>query len=217
MVHDSKAIPVASIELHGFVYSGHCHRVQLLLSLLNLPFVWVPVNLKLAEQKTDAFKQLNAFGQVPVIRDGDVVLADSNAILVYLAKKYAPDTWLPEDAELAARVQVWLSQAAGPLAFGPAAARAHVLFGRPVNQEEVNSRSHALLQVMNGTLAETPYLVGKQPTLADIAMYTYVAHAPEGNIELTDYPAVGAWLKRIEALPGFVAMPPASSMPGKSA
>ena len=106
----------------------------------------------------------------------------------------------------AAAVQRWRSVAAGPIAFGPATARLITVFGAKHNAEEVIGRAHALLKVMNAELADRPFLVGGAPTIADVAGYTYIAHAPEGNVALTDYPHVRAWLARIEALPGFVPM-----------
>jgi len=201
--------PTRPIRLHGFVLSGHSHRVALFLSLLGLPFEAIEIDLTQGAQRTPEFLQRNAFGQVPVIEDGDVTLADSNAILVYLNERYAPDParWLPRDAVGAARVQRWLSAAAGPLAGGPAAARVVQLFGLKADPGELIARSHKLLKVMETELAATGYLAGPAATLADIANYSYVAHAPEGKVSLDDYPRLRGWLARIEALPGFMPMP----------
>ncbi|OLF51454.1 glutathione S-transferase family protein [Pseudomonas chlororaphis] len=196
-----------AIKLYNFPRSGHAHRVELMLSLLGLPFESIFVDLAKGEHKQADFLALNAFGQVPVIDDGGEVLADSNAILVYLAQKYGEGRWLPSDPLGAARVQRWLSAAAGPIAFGPAAARLITVFGATLNAEEAIARSHALLKVVEQQLTASPYLVGSEPTIADIAGYSYIAHAPEGNVSLADYPQVRAWLARIEALPGFVGMP----------
>ena len=194
------------IKLHRMALSGHSHRVELFLSLLGLPVERVDVDLAKGEHKTPAFLALNPFGQVPVIRDGDVTLADANAILVYLEGRYAPGQWLPREPLGAARVQRWLSVAAGPLAFGPAAARVINLFRRPDDPAPAIARAQALLALMEGTLQLQPFLAAAQPTLADVANYTYVAHAPEGGVSLQSYPAVRAWLARIESLPGFVPM-----------
>ncbi|WP_397434946.1 glutathione S-transferase family protein [Pseudomonas chlororaphis] len=196
-----------AIKLYNFPRSGHAHRVELMLSLLGLPFELVFVDLAKGEHKQAAFLALNSFGQVPVIDDQGVVLADSNAILVYLAQKYGQGRWLPSDPVGAARVQRWLSVAAGPIAFGPAVARLITVFGAQRNAEEAIARSHALLEVVEQELTASPYLAGSEPTIADIAGYSYIAHAPEGNVSLADYPQVRAWLARIEALPGFVGMP----------
>ncbi|WP_410480911.1 glutathione S-transferase family protein [Pseudomonas plecoglossicida] len=195
------------IKLYNFPKSGHAHRIELMLSLLKLPTELVLVDLAKGAHKQPDFLALNPFGQVPVIDDNGTVIADSNAILVYLAKKYDNGTWLPEEPAAAARVQRWLSVAAGPLAFGPAAARLVTVFGAAFNTDEVIARAHTLLKVIDAELANTPFLAGSTPTIADIANYSYIAHAPEGNVSLEPYANVRSWLARVEALPGFVPMP----------
>jgi glutathione S-transferase len=198
--------PAQPIRLYRMAISGHCHRVELFLSLLGLPYETIEMDLRTGCHKQPEFLARNVFGQVPVIEDGEVTLADSNAILVYLESRYAPGRWLPRDHIGAARVQRWLSVAAGPLAFGAAAARVIQLFGRPDDPAPAVQRAQQLLQVMEQELARQPFLAGDTPTLADLANYSYVAHAPEGNVSLQPYPAVRSWLARIEALPGFVPM-----------
>ncbi|MGA8136829.1 MAG: glutathione S-transferase [Pseudomonas gingeri] len=195
------------IKLYNFSRSGHAHRAELMLSLLGLPVELIHVDLPSGAHKTPEYLALNAFGQVPVIDDQGLVLADSAAILVYLALKYGQGRWLPTDPVGAAHVQRWLSVAAGPIAFGPARARLITVFGAPFDAEDAISRSHALLKVVEHELNQSSYLVGDTPTIADVAGYSYIAHAPEGNVSLADYPNVRAWLARIEALPGFVPMP----------
>ncbi|MFJ7111207.1 glutathione S-transferase family protein [Pseudomonas sp. NPDC098740] len=196
-----------AIKLYNFPRSGHAHRVELMLSLLQLPTELIFVDLPKGAHKQPDFLALNAFGQVPVLDDQGVVLADSNAILVYLAQKYGNGRWLPTDPVGAAKVQRWLSIAAGPIAFGPARARLITVFGAAYNAEEVIAYSHTLLKVIDQELAATPYLAGAEPTIADVSAYSYIAHAPEGNVSLEDYANIRAWLARIEALPGFVGMP----------
>jgi len=196
-----------AIKLYNFPRSGHAHRVELMLSLLQLPTELIFVDLAKGEHKQPQYLAINSFGQVPAIDDNGVVLADSNAILVYLAQKYGNGRWLPTDPVGAANVQRWLSTAAGPIAFGPAAARLITVFGAQLNAEEVIGRAHNLLKVMELELGKTAYLAGEEPTIADVSAYSYIAHAPEGNVSLDEYVNVRAWLTRIEALPGFVAMP----------
>ena len=152
------------IRLHRMKLSGHCHRVELFLSLLRLPYECVEVNLAAGEHRQPAFLALSAAGQVPVIEDGEVTLADSNAILVNL-------------------------------------------FGRGDDKAPMQARAHGLLQLMERGLSQAEWLAAGRPTLADIAMYSYTRHAPEGGVSLADYPAVRCWLGRVEALPGFVPMP----------
>jgi glutathione S-transferase len=197
-----------AIKLYGFPLSGHSHRVELMLSLLGLPTDFVLVDLKQAAHKTPEFiAAINSFGQVPAIDDNGVVLADSNAILIYLANTYGKGQWLPSDPVGQARVQRWLSTAAGQLHAGPASARLATVFGAEVDTVNAITRSHALLKLVEAQLSQSRFLAGEQPTIADVAFYTYTAHAPEGNVSLADYPHVRAWLASIEALPGFVGMP----------
>lgn len=196
----------STLTFYSFPLSGHAHRVALMLSLLDVPHRKVDVDLRGGEHKRPAFLALNPFGQVPVIDDGGVVVADSTAILVYLARRYGGQAWLPDDPAGAAAVQRWLSVASGPLASGPAAARLVALFGAPYDVESTLARAHALLAVMDGELAGRDFLAGAAPTIADVACYAYVAHAPEGNVSLDTYARVRAWLGRIEGLPRFVPM-----------
>lgn len=200
--------PAQPIRLYGAALSGHVHRVRLFLTLLGLPFENIEVDVPGRENRAPEFLARNPFGQVPVIEDGELTLADSNAILVYLNERYASDParWMPRDAVGAAQVQRWFSVAAGPLAYGPAAARIMALFGLATDPAETVARSHALLSVMELHLQQQAFLAGPAATLADIANYAYVAHAPEGSVSLAGYPTVRGWLGRVEALPGFVPM-----------
>lgn len=200
------ARPEQPIRLHSMRLSGHAHRVRLFLSLLGLPFETIEVDLAAGEQKRPAFLAMNPFGKVPVIEDGDTVIFDSNAILVYLAKRYGDPSWLPEDPVGAARVTQWLSLAAGLIAQGPCAARLIKLFGYALDYEVAVRTSNQLFSVIEPEFGKRPFAAGTHPTIADVAAYSYIAHAPEGGISLDPYPNVRAWLARIEVLPGFVAM-----------
>lgn len=199
------ATPSRPLVLHRHPISGHCHRVEAFLAVLGLPYTLVDVDLLTGAHKSPAFLAMNVFGQVPVLEDGDLVIADSNAILVYLANTYADPSWLPRSPAGQAAVQRWLSVAAGPLANGPAAARLANLFGKP-QSDDVITRSSALLDLVEHQLRGADFLAAAHPTIADLACYAYVARAPEGGISLADRPATLAWLARVEALPGFVPM-----------
>lgn len=199
-------MPAHAIKFYRHPLSGHAHRVELLLSLLDLPTEPVFVDLASGAHKRAEFLALNPFGQVPVIDDNGTVISDSNAILVYLAKTYGEGRWLAEDPLGAARVQRWLSVAAGQVAYGPAAARLITVFGAQFDAEEVINRAHSLFRMMETELSATPFLTGSQPSIADVANYAYIAHAPEGNVSLDAYPNLQAWLARVESLPGFVPM-----------
>jgi len=194
-----------SIKLYRHELSGHAHRVETFLSILQKDYELVNVDLMAGEQRTEAFLKLNPFGQVPVLVDGEVILADSTAILVYLARKYGQE-WLPSDALGQARVQRWLSVASGEVAAGPGAARLVKLFGAPLDHEAAVTKAHKLLGTLESHLSEHKFLAADEPTIADLAVYTYVAHAPEGGVSLQNYPQVRAWISRVEALANFVPM-----------
>jgi glutathione S-transferase len=195
-----------SITLYRFPLSGHSHRAQLFAALLDLEVTLVDVNLPGREQKTPEFLAKNPLGQVPVLVDGNDVIADSNAILMYLAAKYAPDHWLPQTPWAIAQIVRWFAVTSGPMVETLARARAHYLFKRPTDLTATQAFAHDLLKVYEAELSRSAFLLGDQVSLADVASYTYVAHSPEGGVTLDQYPAIQSWLGRIEALPGFVAM-----------
>ncbi|MDH6265837.1 glutathione S-transferase [Rhizobium sp. SG_E_25_P2] len=203
------------MKLYHHPLSGHAHRARLFLSLLGAPHELIEVDLAAGGHKTPEFLKLNPFGQVPVLDDEGTIVTDSNAILVYLAKKLGRTEWLPEDAGGAAAVQRWLSVAAGEVAYGPAAARLITVFGARFNPEEVIGRAHMLLARLESCLADREWLAAERPTIADVAIYSYVSRAPEGNVDLSSYPAVNRFLRRVEALPGF--LPFAATPAGLSA
>jgi glutathione S-transferase len=192
------------MKLYFHPISGHAHRARLFLSLIGAPVEIVTVDLAKGEHKSPEYLAKNRFGQVPVLEDEGHFIADSNAILVYAATKFGKTDWLPEDALGAARVQRWLSVAAGQIAFGPGAARLITIFKADYRPEEVIARAHAVLALLEAELAGNDWIAADRPTIADVALYSYVARAPEGNVDLAPYANVRGWLARIEALPGFV-------------
>ncbi len=175
--------------------------------MLGLPYTVVDVDLRRGEHKQPAFLALNALGQVPVLEDGELVLPESNAILVYLASRYAPDAgWLPRDAIEAAGQQRWFSLSVSLLGPGAASPRYRALTGQPVDPASV-ALGHQLFALVEDQLSRSAFLVADRPMLADLAFYGYTSQAPIGGVSLSDYPRLRAWLARIEALPGFVPLP----------
>lgn len=195
------------IQLYDMHASGHCHRVRLFLSILGTDYEKLPMSTRAGKTMPADYLQLNPLGQVPTLVDGDVVITDSTAALVYLAKKNDRRDWLPEDPEGAAAVQRWLSSASGELYRGPVVCRAAHLFSRPADIEAAEAWAKRLFDFMQQHLADREWLVGQRATIADIAMYSYVRVANEGKLDITPYAAIGAWLGRVEQLEGFEPMP----------
>lgn len=195
------------LKLYWYPLSGHAHRAHMLLSMLELNFELITVDLPAGEHQQPEFLALNPFGQIPVLVDGDTVIADSNAILVYLATVYdKQQQWLPESPQLRAHIEQFLSLAANRLAGSVAKLRAANIFNRTIDSEPLTQEAYKLLKQLENYQNGRQWLVGTTPTIADLALYSYIKLAPEGGISLADYPDVEAWLKRVEALPGFVPM-----------
>lgn len=200
-------MPATELKLYTFPLSGHAHRVELALSLLGLAFERYELDLLGGEQHSDWFKKLNPAGKVPVLVDGDIVVHESTAILTYLGAKYDNGTWMPTEPEAAAAVQQWFVQANTAVATGPAVARVATLFDAPLDLEAAQKTAHDFMAFLEASLAGKVFLLGEQATFADVAIYSYTAHAPEGHVSLSGYPAVQRWIKAVEALEGFTPMP----------
>ena len=200
------------MRLYDFELSGNCYKVRLLLGMLGLDYERVPVDSSKGETQTPAFKTLNPRGQIPVLEDGELLLWDSLAILVYLARRYgdperAGGPWLPADAVGEARVMQWLALSENELLYGLARARSVLRFGRPFDLAACQTEGRAGLEVLEGHLTGRDWLEGEVVTIADIACYPYAALADEAGVALGPYPAVQAWLERFADLPAYHTMP----------
>lgn len=195
------------IKLYGHELSGNSYKVKLLLALLGVDYEWVKVDLLKGEHKSQDFLALNPFGQVPVLIDDSTTIADAQAILVYLARRYGSDQWLPLEAESLSRIVRWLSTTAGEIRQGPESARLYYLFNATsINLEQANQKAEFILTQLNQHLADREWLELGRPTIADVAAFPYVALAADGKLSLNNYPNVVAWIKRIRQLPNFVWM-----------
>lgn len=195
-----------TLTLYDLDRSGNCYKVRLLLSILGLDYDRVRTDTTTGESQTAAFKRLNPRGQIPVLVDGETVIWDSMAILVYLARGHGDGGWLPADALGEARVMQWLAVSENELLYGLARARAAVLFGRPFDLAQCHEEARPGLEAMQQRLDTHPWLAAEHPTIADLACYPYVRLADEGRFPLTPYPAVEGWLQRLEGLPGWEPM-----------
>jgi glutathione S-transferase len=192
------------MKLYMTASSGNAYKVRLLLSMLNMPYESVTVDFPNREHKQPPFLALNPRGQVPVLEDDGRVFWDSTACLVYVARKAGDERWLPLDAAGMAEVMQWLALANNELHYGLQWARGVVNKIKTGNLEEYQGYGRNGLQVLEGRLKSNEWLACGRPTVADLACYPYTRVAPEGGFKLEEYPAVLAWLKRVEALPGWV-------------
>ncbi|WP_017316213.1 glutathione S-transferase family protein [Mastigocladopsis repens] len=194
-------------KLYDFTLSGNCHKVRLMLSILNLEYESILVHLREFEQKSPEYLKLNPLGQVPVLVDGDTVIRDAQAILVYLARHYSKEDWLPTEAEAMSKVMQWLFTAACDIQQGIVATRAYHLFGRQVDIELATQKAHDTLKSINEHLVGKQWLELERPSIADIACFPYIGLVGDAKISLLDYPNVAAWIERVKQLPGYVGMP----------
>ncbi len=195
------------MKLYDLTLSGNCYKVRLFAALAGIPLEIVPVDFLGGEHKRPPLIELNPWGELPILVDGEVVLRDSQAILVYLARRYAGEAWLPGNPAAMAEVVQWLSTAANEVQNGPAAARLVDKFGYDLDKADTLRRAARILPLIEARLADHDWLALDRPTIADCAVLPYVALAPEGGVSLSDFPHIRAWIARVKALPGFAPMP----------
>jgi len=194
-------------KLYDLELSGNCYKVRLLCALLNVPLEIIPVDFLSGAHKKAPLIDLNPFGEIPIFQDGDLVLRDSQAILVYIARKWGNDSWLPSDPAGLAQVIQWLMVAENEIARGPNDARLHDKFGYKLDVERARNNAVRVLGLLEKRLTSAHWLALYRPTIADIACMPYVALAHEGGVSLKEFPAVTSWVSRVKALSGFIGMP----------
>jgi glutathione S-transferase len=194
------------MKLYDLEPSGNCYKVRLFAALAQIPLDIVPVDFMAGEHKKPPFLAMNPWGELPVLVDDAVTLRDSQAILVYLASKYGGEAWLPKHPAHMAEVVQWLSTAANEVQNGPGAARLVDKFGYAIDKADTVKRAARILPLIEARVATHPWLAMGRPTIADCAVFPYVALAPEGGVSLAPYPAIQAWIGRVKALPHFIPM-----------
>jgi glutathione S-transferase len=196
------------IKLYGHEISGNSHKARLMLSLLNLEYEWIKVDLLKGEHKLPGYLAMNPFGKVPLLVDGETIVSDAQAILVYLARQYGGDRWLPQEAVPLSLVVKWLSTTAGEVRQGPEDARLYYLFGAAtnINIDRATQKSEFILALLEQHFATRTWLELEHPTIADVAVFPYVALVRDGKINLDAYPHVLAWIDRFKQLPGYLPM-----------
>ncbi|MGH8082405.1 MAG: glutathione S-transferase family protein [Lysobacter sp.] len=200
----------AVITVHGFSYSGNCHKLRVLLEQLDEHYRWVEVDSSQGQTRTPEFLALNPNGRVPVVEFGDGrTLSESNAILYYLADG---SEFLPTDLWQRAQALSWMNFE--QYSHEPYIAVARFIAGwtpldspRRAELSRLRERGHEALAVMERHLQANDWFTGERYGIADIALHAYTDVAEHGGIALTSYPAIRGWLARVRATPRFVALP----------
>ncbi len=193
------------MKLYLSTDSGNAYKVRILLSLLKVPYEQVVLSLKDKEHKQASFIKLNPRGEVPVIEDGGTVIWDSGACLLYIARKYGGEQWLPTAPAAMAEVMQWLALAATEIQVGLQYTRRGLKQGRWTagNLEQGQTIGRIALATLENRLQNNDWLALGRPTIADVACFPYVETAPEAQLPLEPYPGIVAWLARCEAMPGW--------------
>jgi glutathione S-transferase len=194
-------------KLYNLELSGNCYKVRLLCALLGVPVEIVDLDLMGGEHKRPPHTDRNAFAQIPVLEDEGLTLRDSQAILIYIARKWGGEAWLPTDAAELATVAQWLMVAENEIARGPGDARLHDKFGYDLDIIAAREKAKHILAIIDAHLTRNDWLALDRPTIADVACMPYIAIGHEGGVTLEPYPAIQAWIQRIKKLPNFIPMP----------
>lgn len=207
----SSETPVpAGPAVYGYSPSGNCQKVRLLLEQIGRAYRWIETDSSKGETRTPGFLAKNANGRVPIIEFEDGrVLAESNAILWYLAEG---TRYLPADAWQRAQALAWMFFE--QYSHEPYVAVARFVCGwtpldspRRAELPRLRERGLQALAVMERHLAVHGWFTGDEYGIADIALFAYTDCAADGGFDLAAFPAIGDWLVRVRATPGFVAMP----------
>jgi glutathione S-transferase len=194
------------LRLHDSLFSGNSWKVRILLNQLGIPFERKTLDLATDEASTPEFREKSRFARVPVLEleDGRT-LVESGAILLHLAQG---TPYLPADPYLRAEVTSWLFFEQADLQRPLAQCRVHYLRGRAESMAEeirrLHSEGYAVLEKLENWLSGRSWLVGDRYTLADLALYPYVSLSPQGGYDLRRFPAIGDWILRVEAEPGWI-------------
>ncbi len=186
--------------------SGNSYKLRILLSLLKAPHEVVIIDLRNNQHKGAEFLQINPRGEVPALEDGGKVIWDSAACLVYVARKFGGEQWLPADPAAMAEVMQWVALAATEIQCGLQYARRGVTQGRWTlgTLEEGQRFGRIALDICEQRLSSNDWLALDRPTIAEPACFPYLETAPEAKVALEPYPAIIKWMERCRKLPGWV-------------
>ena len=195
------------MKLYNVAYSGNSYKVRLLLAQLGIPCEIVEVDILRGESRTPEFLKINPNGRTPVLDDNGFILAESNAILAYLARG---TRYLPDDRKAWALVFQWMS-------FEQYSHEPYIATSRFWLQHKPDSRERdsilmarreggwAALRIMENHLGKNDFFVGNY-TIADIALFAYTHVSDEGGFPLDDFPNIRRWIEQVKQQPGFVPM-----------
>ncbi|RJG19553.1 glutathione S-transferase family protein [Alcanivorax profundi] len=197
------------MKIYGDRQSGNCYKVQLVCRLLDRTHDWIDVDILAGETRHADFLAMNPNGKIPVLDLGDgISLGESNAIINYLAWD---SPLYPSERLAQARIQQW--QFFEQYSHEPYIAVARFInkyLGLPPEKADEyaakQAGGHKALAVMEGQLQHTAFLTGDCLTTADISLYAYTHVAHEGGFDLSGYPAIEAWLRRVAETPNFIPM-----------
>lgn len=205
-------------KLYTHPESGNCYKVTLLAALLGIELELVEIDLFNGQQKSPEIVGINSKGQLPTFTHGDLVLTDSAAILVYLAGAYpdpdsskTPSSFWSNDVGEQAMIVEWLAFAANFIPNGILRARQILSIyctGKPGDPELVTAQTQAqkTLDLLEKKLENNDWLVLGRPTIAEAAVFPYIALGPMGDVSLEPFPAVKRWIERVKNLPRFISM-----------
>ncbi len=195
------------IRVHSTMQSINGYKVRILLSMLDLEYELVDIDMYGGEHKREPFLTLNPFGQMPAMQDGEFTIADSHACLAYLARKYeTTNRWFPADAEGESKVIEWLSKSANEVHQGPWMKRAKIR--RPdaikLPDEEIDARCDHILRIMDGQLGTRDWLAAGHATIADISCFAPISMLKVSGYDTDKWAALTRWLERVRSLPGAI-------------
>ncbi len=197
------------MKVYGDVWSGNCYKVKLVLTQVGLPFEWVPVDIMKSESRTPVFLAKNPNGRVPLLElDDGTCLAESNAILWYLAEG---TPLVPTSRLERAQALQWMffEQYSHEPNIATSRYIIRYLGNPPEKKAALAARvepGYAALEVMETHLKSRDWFAGDRYSIADIALYAYTHCAGEGGFDLARFPAIRAWLARVESQPLYVPM-----------
>jgi glutathione S-transferase len=194
------------VRLYDYVASANCYKARLLLAQLGREYERVPIDIFGGDTLACEYADVNPARSTPVLETDDGrFIQESNAILWYLAEG---TPLLPDDPFERAHVLKWLILEQTDVMPGIGGLRFRLLTGRlaPDEPAAVQRRElgHDALAMLDAHLRDRDFLVGDSYSIADISVFAYTHTAPEAGFDLDAYPAVAAWLRRVDKQPGFV-------------